>query len=135
MISLRARPSSPPISPPSSPPISHDLQLSPRRAPAAGAQDGALLYWSALRPGAPLGQSVGARGQAAHEAAIWTMAWHPLGHQLCSGANDNLVKFWSRHRPGDGRKREREEGDETFDDEVEMRMLSLATMAANQGQI
>jgi len=102
---------------------------------ATGAQDGALLYWSALRPGAPLGQSVGARGQAAHEAAIWTMAWHPLGHQLCSGANDNLVKFWSRHRPGDGRKREREEGDETFDDEVEMRMLSLATMAANQGQI
>jgi polyadenylation factor subunit 2 len=59
---------------------------------ATGAQDGALLYWSTLHPSAPLGQSVGARGSTAHEGTIWTMAWHPLGHLLCSGANDNLVK-------------------------------------------
>jgi hypothetical protein len=43
----------------------------------------------------------------------------------CTSSNDTLVKFWSRARPGDGRKREREEGDEEFDDEVEMRMLAL----------
>jgi len=97
---------------------------------ASGAHDGSIYYWSTLHPSAPLGQSLGARGNAAHDAAVWTMAWHPLGHLLCSGANDNLVKFWSRNRPGDGRKREREDGDETFDDELEMRMLSLAAMAA-----
>ena len=101
---------------------------------ATGAQDGALLYWSTLHPSAPLGQSVGARGSTAHEGAIWSMAWHPLGHLLCSGANDNLVKFWCRNRPGDGRKREREEGDEAFDDEIEMRMLSLAALAQQQQQ-
>lgn len=30
------------------------------------------------------------------------MAWHPLGHILCSGSNDHTVKFWTRNRPGDG---------------------------------
>ena len=58
---------------------------------------------------------------------------YPLGHLLTSGANDNLVKFWSRNRPGDGRKREREEGDEAFDDELEMRMQHLAQLAQQQG--
>ena len=73
-----------------------------------------------------------AQVHAAHEQAIWSLSWHPLGHLLCSGANDNLVKFWSRNRPGDGRKREREEGDEAFDDELEMRMTALASMAQQQ---
>ena len=63
---------------------------------------------------------------------MWSIAWHPLGHLICSGANDNLVKFWSRQRPGDGRKREREEGDEAFD-ELEMRMLSLDRLARTGG--
>ena len=99
---------------------------------ASGAHDGTLYYWSTLHSEAPLEQSLGARGHAAHEQAIWTLAWHPLGHLLTSGANDNLVKFWSRNRPGDGRKREREEGDENFDDELEMRMQHLASMAQQQ---
>lgn len=25
----------------------------------------------------------------AHEQAIWTLKWHPLGHILASGSNDN----------------------------------------------
>ena len=100
---------------------------------ASGAQDGSLYYWSTLKTSAPIGQSLGARGAGAHEGAIWTLAWHPLGHMICSGANDNLVKFWTRNRPGDAKKREREDGDEVFDDEVEARMLSLAAMA-NQAQ-
>lgn len=29
------------------------------------------------------------------------MAWHPIGHILCSGSNDHTVKFWTRNRPGD----------------------------------
>lgn len=29
------------------------------------------------------------------------MAWHPLGHILCSGSNDHTIKFWTRNRPGD----------------------------------
>ena len=72
---------------------------------------------------------MGSRGNNAHEQAIGTLAWHPFGHLLCSGANDNLVKFWARNRPGDGRKREREDADEIFDDEVEMRMQTLSNMA------
>lgn len=32
---------------------------------------------------------------------MWTLAWHPVGHILCSGSNDHTVKFWTRNRPGD----------------------------------
>lgn len=92
---------------------------------ASGGYDGSLYYWSTLEPEAYIGQSLGARGFTAHEKAIWALSWHPLGHLLCSGSEDNMVKFWSRNRPGDGRKREREEGDDAFDDEFEMRLQQL----------
>ena len=32
---------------------------------------------------------------------MWSLAWHPLGHILCSGSNDHTTKFWCRNRPGD----------------------------------
>ena len=38
---------------------------------------------------------------AAHEFAIWSMDWHPLGHLLASGSNDRATRFWSRPKPGD----------------------------------
>lgn len=38
---------------------------------------------------------------AAHESSVWTLAWHPVGHILCSGSNDHTTKFWCRNRPGD----------------------------------
>ncbi|KAI9714105.1 MAG: pre-mRNA cleavage and polyadenylation factor (CPF) complex subunit [Chrysothrix sp. TS-e1954] len=37
----------------------------------------------------------------AHEAAIWSMDWHPLGHIMASGSNDRFTRFWTRPRPGD----------------------------------
>ena len=37
----------------------------------------------------------------AHEMAIWTMDWHPLGHILASGSNDRVTRFWARPRPGE----------------------------------
>lgn len=37
----------------------------------------------------------------AHEYAIWSMDWHPLGHILASGANDKVTRFWTRPRPGE----------------------------------
>ena len=45
----------------------------------------------------------------AHESAVWSLAWHPLGHLLASGSNDHSIKFWCRSRPGDGKKRARED--------------------------
>lgn len=27
--------------------------------------------------------------EMAHEGMIWSLAWHPLGHILCSGSNDH----------------------------------------------
>lgn len=41
------------------------------------------------------------RATFAHEFAIWSMDWHPLGHILASGSNDRATRFWSRPRPGD----------------------------------
>jgi len=37
----------------------------------------------------------------AHDYAIWSMEWHPMGHILASGANDRATRFWTRPRPGD----------------------------------
>lgn len=37
----------------------------------------------------------------AHDAAVWDIAWHPLGHLLCSGSSDHMIKFWGRNKPGD----------------------------------
>lgn len=39
--------------------------------------------------------------QYAHDFAIWSMDWHPLGHILATGSNDRFTRFWSRARPGD----------------------------------
>lgn len=37
----------------------------------------------------------------AHELAVWSLDWHPLGHILASGSNDRVTRFWSRARPGE----------------------------------
>ncbi|KAF2086418.1 WD40 repeat-like protein [Saccharata proteae CBS 121410] len=37
----------------------------------------------------------------AHDFAIWTLDWHPLGHILASGSNDRITRFWTRPRPGE----------------------------------
>ncbi|KAF8764686.1 pre-mRNA 3' end processing protein WDR33 like protein [Argiope bruennichi] len=39
--------------------------------------------------------------EQAHDSCVWSLAWHPLGHILCSGSNDHSSKFWTRNRPGD----------------------------------
>ncbi|KAF2101126.1 WD40 repeat-like protein, partial [Rhizodiscina lignyota] len=37
----------------------------------------------------------------AHDFAIWSLNWHPLGHIFVSGSNDRVTRFWTRPRPGD----------------------------------
>lgn len=37
----------------------------------------------------------------AHDFAIWSMDWHPLGHILATGSNDRVTRFWTRARPGE----------------------------------
>lgn len=38
----------------------------------------------------------------AHDFAIWSLDWHPVGHILASGSNDRITRFWTRARPGEG---------------------------------
>ncbi|MCJ1319966.1 pre-mRNA cleavage and polyadenylation factor (CPF) complex subunit [Xylographa vitiligo] len=84
------------------------------------------------------------RIQYAHEFAVWSLSWHPLGHILASGSNDRATHFWTRPRPGDtkyssdewhvgkaaaeaqgtwdrrgARRSMREEEEQEFEDEVE----------------
>lgn len=40
----------------------------------------------------------------AHEASIWSLDWHPVGHILASGSNDHTTKFWCRNRPNESIK-------------------------------
>ncbi len=37
----------------------------------------------------------------AHDASVWSLSWHPLGHMLVSGSNDFSTRFWTRPRPID----------------------------------
>lgn len=37
----------------------------------------------------------------AHESSIWDVAWHPFGHEVATISNDQLLRFWTRNRPGD----------------------------------
>ncbi|KAK6341235.1 pre-mRNA cleavage and polyadenylation factor (CPF) complex subunit [Orbilia brochopaga] len=37
----------------------------------------------------------------AHENAVWSMEYHPLGHLLCTGSNDRSTRFWGRPRVGE----------------------------------
>lgn len=36
--------------------------------------------------------------EMAHEGMIWSLAWHPLGHILCSGSNDHTRYAQSPHQ-------------------------------------
>lgn len=62
---------------------------------SSGGSDGSILFWNVGSD-----KEVGAI-DAAHDSIVWTLAWHPLGHILCSGSNDHTIKFWTRNRPGD----------------------------------
>jgi polyadenylation factor subunit 2 len=52
----------------------------------------------------------------AHEGAIWSLDWHPIGHILVSGSNDHSTRFWTRARPCD------------LLDEKENRLISTSTL-------
>uniref|UniRef100_A0A8R1HLZ1 WD_REPEATS_REGION domain-containing protein n=1 Tax=Caenorhabditis japonica TaxID=281687 RepID=A0A8R1HLZ1_CAEJA len=61
----------------------------------SGGGDGSIVYWMVDNE-----KEIGLL-EHAHDQAIWSMKWHPLGHILATGSNDNNTKFWARNRPGD----------------------------------
>ncbi|KAI9178937.1 pre-mRNA cleavage and polyadenylation factor (CPF) complex subunit [Blastocladiella emersonii ATCC 22665] len=63
---------------------------------ASGGSEGSLLWWLADRTEGPISQVL-----TAHDANIWALDWHPLGHVLCTGSNDYATRFWTRARPGE----------------------------------
>eukprot|EP00118_Oscarella_pearsei_P007491 m.37002 g.37002 ORF g.37002 m.37002 type:complete len:641 (+) comp32310_c0_seq2:80-2002(+) len=65
---------------------------------ASGGSDGSILFWVAG------GEKEVGGMENAHDGMVWSLAWHPLGHLLCSGSNDHTSKFWARNRPGDKMK-------------------------------
>ncbi|KAG8691155.1 pre-mRNA cleavage and polyadenylation factor (CPF) complex subunit [Ceratobasidium sp. 395] len=73
-------------------PVHHDLLVS-------GGAEGSVYFWtlSSSTPSAPR-----AAMDQAHESNVWALAYHPLGHILCTGSNDHTTRFWCRDRPGEG---------------------------------
>eukprot|EP00252_Welwitschia_mirabilis_P009280 TRINITY_DN2173_c0_g1_i2.p1 TRINITY_DN2173_c0_g1~~TRINITY_DN2173_c0_g1_i2.p1 ORF type:complete len:768 (+),score=148.79 TRINITY_DN2173_c0_g1_i2:520-2823(+) len=61
----------------------------------SGSYDGAIFHWLVGH------ESPQAEIQNAHDSGVWDLAWHPMGHILCSGSNDHTTRFWCRNRPGD----------------------------------
>ncbi len=88
---------------------------------STGGSDGSMFHYLLDEPHTPAGQAPSIpvcdaadpatapsetiypahRMQYAHDFAIWSLDWHPLGHILASGSNDRLTRFWTRARPGD----------------------------------
>jgi polyadenylation factor subunit 2 len=88
---------------------------------STGGSDGALFHYLLDEPNTPAGTAPSlapydspdpstAPAQTiypahkityAHDFAIWSLDWHPLGHILASGSNDRVTRFWTRARPGD----------------------------------
>ncbi|KAI0380939.1 WD40 repeat-like protein [Hypomontagnella monticulosa] len=88
---------------------------------STGGSEGSLFHYLLDEPNTPPGQAIStavyespdpatAPAQSiypthklpfAHDFAIWSLDWHPLGHILASGSNDRITRFWSRGRPGE----------------------------------
>lgn len=88
---------------------------------STGGSEGSLFHYLLDEPNTPKGHATGtavyespdppiAPAQSiypahklsfAHDFAIWSLDWHPLGHILASGSNDRITRFWSRGRPGE----------------------------------
>ncbi|KAK4158005.1 WD40-repeat-containing domain protein [Chaetomidium leptoderma] len=88
---------------------------------STGGSEGSLFHYLLDEPNTPPGQTISvapydtadpasAPAQTiypahkvphAHDFAIWSLDWHPLGHILASGSNDRITRFWARARPGE----------------------------------
>ncbi|RMZ81622.1 hypothetical protein DV737_g2441, partial [Chaetothyriales sp. CBS 132003] len=89
---------------------------------SSGGDDGALHTYLLSEPNTPAGISTATvspyataepksapvqsiypahRITHAHDSAIWSLDWHPVGHILATGSNDHYIRFWSRALPGD----------------------------------
>ncbi|KAF3160961.1 pre-mRNA cleavage and polyadenylation factor (CPF) complex subunit [Orbilia oligospora] len=73
---------------------------------SSGSLDGSVRHFVLDELSASTGGSVSVVRAAvsvphAHENAVWSMEYHPLGHILCTGSNDRSTRFWGRPRVGE----------------------------------
>ncbi|KAK3985554.1 WD40-repeat-containing domain protein [Cladorrhinum sp. PSN332] len=88
---------------------------------STGGADGSLFHYILDEHNTPEGQAISAspydspdpatappqsiypchKVPYAHDFAVWSLDWHPLGHILASGSNDRITRFWTRSRPGE----------------------------------
>ncbi len=71
----------------------------------SGGSEGSILHWDLSTPDPdsltqPISSPRATLSQA-HDSNVWSLTFHPFGHILVSGSNDNTTRFWSRERPGD----------------------------------
>ena len=66
----------------------------------------------------------------AHDGAIYSLDWHPLGHILVSGSHDHATRFWTRSRPGERSEEDSVMKDEVAEEEPESRLPGLGKKPA-----
>ncbi|KAL7419706.1 pre-mRNA cleavage and polyadenylation factor (CPF) complex subunit [Cryptotrichosporon argae] len=71
---------------------------------ASGDAAGSIAYWSLVSPDASKPTTF---LEAAHDDAVFSLSFHPLGHILCSGSKDFTARFWGRARPAGGHEIDR----------------------------
>ena len=62
---------------------------------ASATQNGSICYYDTSKD-TPVNSIA-----KAHDAAIFSLAWHPNGHMIITGGNDKCIKYWIRNKPGD----------------------------------
>lgn len=63
--------------------------------------DPEYVYNTLANRGAPIISNPEHSIPFAHEKAIYTMEYHPLGHMLCTAGADKSIRFWTRSRPNE----------------------------------
>lgn len=66
----------------------------------------------------------------AHDGAVYSLDWHPLGHILVSGSHDHATRFWTRSRPGERSEEESIMKDEVAEEEADSRLPGLGKRPA-----
>lgn len=59
------------------------------------------IFKNFANKGAPITEKAYHLIPFAHDKAIHSIEYHPLGHMLCTAGSDKSMRIWSRARPGD----------------------------------
>ncbi|KAF7682847.1 Flowering time control protein FY [Astathelohania contejeani] len=78
----------------------------------SGTADGVLNFWQMFNS-EPV-EVV----ENAHDAIVWSIKFHPVGHTMATGSSDQSCRFWIRPRPWEKEEIDEEESGQEFEENI-----------------